>query len=113
MTKKRENPETEAHRFSVVKLGYVLGEAWLCAGIPLQNAKLRSVLEDCHPLLAALSTLSEQIPLIHVVENLTIGSELQQNIKPNSENGEIDTIEVTLFLKKQHESLNIISSLHD
>ena len=50
------NPETEACQFSVV-------EAWLCAGIPLaklQNAKLKSVLEDCHPRLAASSTLSEQ-----------------------------------------------------
>ena len=61
---KRGNPETEACRFSVV-------EAWLGAGIPLaklQNAKLKSVLEDGHPRLATSSTRSEQIPLIHAVE---------------------------------------------
>ena len=62
--KKGETQKSEAHWFSVV-------EAWLCAGIPLaklQNAKLKSVLEDCHLRLAASSTLSEQIPLIHAVE---------------------------------------------
>ena len=94
MTKKRGNPETEARQFSVV-------EAWLGAGIPLaklQNAKLKSVLEDGHPRLATSSTLSEQIPLIHAVELDKARSELRKNIKPRGDNGEIDTMEIALFL---------------
>ena len=59
--------------------------------------KLRSVLEDRHPSLAASSTLSEQIPLIHAVELDKVRSELQNNNKPSGDNGEIDTTEITLF----------------